>query len=134
MRVNNFREPWWMRRAVYLALALALTIAVGGGWITDAQADSWLSGADKVISVLAALGLGVAASKTHRGSDDPTTHEDVTTTALASTAGVESGLHDVVRSFQELQNQLSRVTQPLAGAEVPPVVPSPGDYRTLLSS
>lgn len=129
MPKNNFREAWWIRRVIYAILALALTIAVGGGWITDIQADTWLAQADKIVGILAAVGLGIAATKTHRGSDDPTTHEDV---AVAATS-TDPRISDIGMVVNDIRDTITSLTQPQSVNRVapPPADITPGDYTKL---
>lgn len=126
MRKPNWKEAWWIRRAIYAVLALGLTIAVGGGWVTDTQADTWLAQADKIVSILAVVGLGVAASKTHRGSDDPTTVHDVAEAAKASTP-LPGDLGMVLNDVRDMLAGLGS-----SAPEVPKVAELPGDYTLLL--
>lgn len=127
MRKNNFREAWWIRRIIYAILALALTIAVGGGWITDIQADTWLAQADKIIGILAAVGLGIAATKTHRGSDDPTTHEDVTVAATST----DPRIGDIGMVVNDIRDAIASMTVPHGVVAPPPADTTPGDYTKL---
>ena len=122
----NWKEAWWIRRAIYAVLALGLTIAVGGRWITDTQADTWLAQADKIVSILAVVGLGVAASKTHRGSDDPTTVRDVAEAAKASTP-LPGDLGMVLNDVRDMLAGLGS-----SAPEVPKGPETPGDYMMLL--
>lgn len=129
MHKPNWRESWWIRRAIYCVLALALTIAVGGGWITDTQADTWLAQADHIVGILAVVGLGVAASKTHRGSDDPTTVHDVAEAAKASTQ-VPGAPGDLGMVLNDVRDMLAGLGS--SAPEVPKVAELPGDYTLLL--
>lgn len=129
MPKSNWKESWWIRRIIYAVLALGLTIAVGGGWITDTQADTWLAQADNIISILAAVGLGIAATKTHHGSDDPTTVRDVTEVAKASTPlpGAPGDLGMVLNDVRDMLAGLGS-----SAPEVSKVAELPGDYTLLL--
>lgn len=123
----NWKEAWWIRRAIYAVLALGLTIAVGGGWVTDTQADTWLAQADKIIGILAAVGLGVAATKTHRGSDDPTTHEDV---AVAATSA-DPRIGDIGMVVNDIRDAIASMAVPHGVVAPPPADTTPGDYTKL---
>ncbi|MDD7587565.1 MAG: hypothetical protein SPK00_10380 [Corynebacterium glucuronolyticum] len=124
MPKSNWKEAWWIRKVIYAALALALTIAVGGGWISDTQADTWLTQADKIISILAAVGLGIAATKTHRGSDDRTTVRDV-----AMAAGRDPRLSDIGMIVNDIRDAVAALTPHGATVGVQPR--DPGDYTKL---
>lgn len=126
MHKPNWQESWWIRRIIYAVLALALTIAVGGGWITDTQADTWLAQADNIISILAAVGLGIAATKTHHGSDDPTTVRDVAD-AVRTPALHDGDLGMVLNDVRDMLADLGS-----SAPEVPKVAELPGDYTMLL--
>lgn len=128
MHKPNWRESWWIRRAIYCVLALGLTIAVGGGWITDTQADTWLAQADNIISILAAVGLGIAASKTHHGSDDPTTVRDVA--EAARTPALPGG--DLGMVLNDVRDMLQGINTTPVSAVSPRSIP--GDYTTLTNS
>lgn len=123
MPKTNWKESWWIRKVIYAALALALTIAVGGGWISDAQADTWLAGADKIISILAAVGLGIAATKTHRGSDDIATEQDVVVAATSR----DPRLYDIGMIVNDIKDRLEAL--PVAAVGNPREdKPQPGIY------
>lgn len=131
MHKPNWRESWWIRRIIYAVLALGLTIAVGGGWVTDTQADTWLAQADNIISILAAVGLGIAATKTHHGSDDPTTVRDVAEAAKASTQ-VPGAPGDLGMVLNDVRDMLQGMTTTPVSAVSPRSIP--GDYTTLANS
>lgn len=123
MPKSNWKEAWWIRKAIYAVLALALTIAVGGGWVSDTQADTWLAQADKIISILAAVGLGIAATKTHRGSDDRTTARDVAKAAGRS----DPRLSDIGMIVNDIKDRLEAL--PVAAVGIPREDdPQPGIY------
>lgn len=123
MPKSNWKESWWIRKVIYAALALALTIAVGGGWISDTQADTWLTQADKIISILAAVGLGIAATKTHRGSDDRTTVRDVAVAAGSS----DPRISDIGMIVNDIRDRLEAL--PVAAVGIPREDnPQPGVY------
>lgn len=65
------------RRAAYFIVAGILAVLVAGGLITEAQYDSWTGIVEKLLPILGSVALTVAGAKTHEGSDDPTTREDV---------------------------------------------------------
>lgn len=127
-RTPRWTEPAWIRKLAYAVLSLVLVLVTGAGLITDAQADSWLAGLDQVITVLGAVGLGVAAAKTHRGSDDRTTARDIVD------AQPHVDLSGINAQLAELRSRLAPPTvAERPGEKVPePVDPAaPGDYRAL---
>lgn len=127
MSKSNWQQGWWIRRVIYAILALALTIAVGGGWISDTQADTWLAQADQVIGILAAVGLGIAATKTHRGSDDPSTAQDVADAARTPTP--DRRLEDLGMVINDIRDAVADLSTPRGVVAPPPS--EPGDYRAL---
>lgn len=125
MRNANWKESWWIRKAIYAVLALALTIAVGGGWVSDTQADTWLAQADKIVSILAAVGLGIAATKTHRGSDDKATARDVA--VAAGSTSHDPRLSDIGMIVNDIKDRLEAL--PVAAVRIPREDdPQPGIY------
>ncbi|WP_018024073.1 hypothetical protein [Corynebacterium ulceribovis] len=88
----NAEKATQYRRAAYAVIAAIMAVLTAIGVITGAQADSWLAIGEKLIDIIAPLAatiaLTVAAKKTNRGSDDPTTAADVDA-ALAT--GIEQG-------------------------------------------
>lgn len=72
------------RRAGYFVVAAVLAILAAVGVITETQYDSWTGAIEDLLPVLGTVALAVAGAKTHAGSDDPTTREDV---LLAAQAG-----------------------------------------------
>lgn len=67
--LTNLKKPYFLRRLVYSILALVLVVATGFGWITEVQSDQLLEQADKVLNLLIAVALGVAAKKATPESD-----------------------------------------------------------------
>lgn len=65
------------RRAAYFIVAGILAVLVAAGLITEAQYDSWTAIVEQLLPILGSGALLVAGAKTHQGSDDPTTREDV---------------------------------------------------------
>lgn len=65
------------RRAVYFIVAAILAVLAATGLITEAQYDSWTGWVEDLLPILGTGALLVAGAKTHHGSDDPTTREDV---------------------------------------------------------
>lgn len=65
------------RRAAYFIVAAILAVLVAAGLITEAQYDSWTGIVEQLLPILGSGALLVAGAKTHQGSDDPTTREDV---------------------------------------------------------
>lgn len=124
----HWKESWWIRKIIYCVLALGLTIAVGGGWVSDTQADSWLAQADHIVGILAAVGLGVAATKTHRGSDDPVTHADVAEAARATPAvipRIDERIADMGMVLNDVRDTIAGLT---SSEPHPEPAPAPGIY------
>lgn len=65
------------RRVAYFVIAGLIAVAVALGLITEAQYESWVSVLERLFPLLGTIALSVAGAKTHKGSDDPTTREDV---------------------------------------------------------
>ena len=66
-----------VRRAAYFVVAAVLAVLVAVGLITEAQYDSWTGVAEQLLPILGTITLAVAGAKTHEGSDDKTTREDL---------------------------------------------------------
>lgn len=101
MKAN--KQSWVVRKGVYFILGGLLAIAAIFGWITTDQADEWLAIADKVVASVAAAGLIFAGTKTHKGSDDDTTKDDVVEAAKTP-----------AESFTELRDKLDDLRARLA--------------------
>ena len=69
---RNFREGWWIRKAIYVVVAVAGVVATGFGVVSTEQVDAIT--ASPVLATVVGL---IAASFTNRGSDSPVTEEDV---------------------------------------------------------
>lgn len=65
------------RRAIYFIVAAVLAILVAAGWISEEQYASWTEIIEESLPLLGSLALFLAGLKTHPGSDDRTTKEDV---------------------------------------------------------
>ena len=66
-----------VRRAAYFVVAAVLAVLVAVGLITEAQYDSWTGIVEQLLPILGTVALTVAGAKTHEGSDDKTTREDL---------------------------------------------------------
>lgn len=69
---RNFREGWWIRKAVYVLVAVAGVVATGFGFASTEQVDAIT--ASPVLATVVGL---IAASFTNRGSGSPVTEADV---------------------------------------------------------
>lgn len=74
--MHKITTPAW-RRAAYFLVAAILALLVAVGVITEAQYDSWSGVVQDLLPLIGTVALSVAGAKTHRGSDDYTTREDV---------------------------------------------------------
>lgn len=103
----HFLEKWWIRRAIYLCAAVITTICAGFGIITETQADSLAQQITPIINMLVTFVFGIAVAKTHKGSDDRATREDVIN-ARASDAGTL--VLDVLKQINSVQDTLKNLT------------------------
>ncbi|CAB0544284.1 hypothetical protein FRC0418_00674 [Corynebacterium diphtheriae] len=99
-------NKWVVRKIVYGALAIIVAIVGAKGFITQDQADTIMNNVGNVFTVLAALGLSTASAKTHAGSDDKTTVQDVV--QARKTASTVDGL----------ASKLDRLAEALQGVVV----------------
>lgn len=77
---NSFREPWFIRRALYLVISAVLLVLSGIGIVQAEQIDSLTATLSTTLgTLLGALGTGIAATKTNRGSDSTATYADLDT-------------------------------------------------------
>lgn len=60
-------NPWWIRKLIYVIVAVIGLVATGVGWATDGQVDGWL---ENVGTIAAAVGGILAAVYTGRNSDN----------------------------------------------------------------
>lgn len=65
------------RKAGYALATLAGTIFALFGIISAEQLDGWQDILETLSPILWPIATGIATAKTHQGSDDPTTREDV---------------------------------------------------------
>lgn len=89
-------EPWLIRRIAYTAVALLLLVAVGFGLITPEQSDAWLGNADKILGIIAGLGLFGAAIKANPGSDVPLSEIEQARADVAAAKLTPSMVDDLV--------------------------------------
>lgn len=82
--MRNFTPAY--RRAAYFIVAAILAVLVAAGLITESQYDSWTGVVEQLLPILGSGALLVAGAKTHYGSDDPTTREDVHAAYQAASA------------------------------------------------
>ena len=66
-----------MRRAAYFVVAAVLAVLVAVGLVSEEQYASWTELAERFLPLLGTIALTVAGAKTHEGSDDKTTREDL---------------------------------------------------------
>ena len=76
---RNFREGWWIRKAIYVVVAVAGVVATGFGVVSTEQVDAIT--ASPVLATVVGL---IAASFTNRGSDSPVTEADVEVGAVCN--------------------------------------------------
>ena len=66
-----------VRRAAYFVVAAVLAVLVAAGLVSEEQYASWTELAERFLPLLGTIALTVAGAKTHEGSDDKTTREDL---------------------------------------------------------
>ena len=66
-----------VRRAAYFVVAAVLAVLVAVGLVSEEQYASWTELAERFLPLLGTIALTVAGAKTHEGSDDKTTREDL---------------------------------------------------------
>src|SRR5699024_3082769 len=66
-----------VRRAAYFVVAAVLAIMVAVGLVSEEQYAAWTELAERFLPLLGTIALAVAGAKTHGGSDDKTTREDL---------------------------------------------------------
>ena len=77
---NSFREPWFIRRALYLVISAVLLVLSGIGIVQAEQIDSLTATLSTTLgTLLGAFGTGLAATKTNRGADSTATYADLET-------------------------------------------------------
>ena len=64
-------------RAAYFVVAAVLAVLVAVGLVSEEQYASWTELAERFLPLLGTIALTVAGAKTHEGSDDKTTREDL---------------------------------------------------------
>ena len=66
-----------VRRAAYFVVAAVLAVLGAVGLVSEEQYASWTELAERFLPLLGTIALTVAGAKTHEGSDDKTTREDL---------------------------------------------------------
>lgn len=117
---NTDKRSWVVRKGAYFIFGGLLAIAAIFGWITTEQADEWLDIAARTIESVAAAALIFAGTKTHRGSDDDTTKDDVVEAAKEPT----SKLDDLVKALKwsvadEVNTLRENLVEQLGGKTLP---------------
>lgn len=113
--MNNLNKADWpVRKIVYIILGVALFVAMTLGLVTGDQVNGAVEVIGQVTGTLGALGLGVAAAKTHRGSGDRSTEADVLNAAVSSTQA-DAG---IARVENQLESLIARVTPVVEPVEV----------------
>jgi|GEM_PF-2660033 len=110
-------EPWLIRRIAYTAVALLLLVAVGFGVITPEQSDAWLGNADKVLGIIAGLGLFGAAIKANPGSDVPLSEIEQARADVAAAKLTPSMVDDLVAQAKLAALQLKNARDTVAAVE-----------------
>lgn len=102
---KQFNEPWWRRKAVYVAVAVIGLVLTGFGVVTQDQVDAF--NASPLLATLVGL---FAASKTHEGSDSRTTDSQV-----ADVADLRQAVDQANQNWSAVKDQLrsdpSRIAQ-----------------------
>ena len=105
---RNFREGWWIRKAIYVVVAVAGVVATGFGFASAEQVDAIT--ASPVLATVVGL---IAASFTNRGSDSPVTEADVEvarSSAVVNPAEVAAQVVEQINSYgKHAQEQVTSV-------------------------
>ena len=105
---RNFREGWWIRKAIYVVVAVVGVVATGFGFASAEQVDAIT--ASPVLATVVGL---IAASFTNRGSDSPVTEADVEaarSSAVVNPAEVAAQVVEQINSYgKHAQEQVKSV-------------------------
>ena len=105
---RNFREGWWIRKAIYVVVAVVGVVATGFGFASAEQVDAIT--ASPVLATVVGL---IAASFTNRGSDSPVTEEDVEvarSSAVVNPSEVAAQVVEQINSYgKHAQEQVKSV-------------------------
>lgn len=74
----KYKQPWFIRRVVYVVVAVVALIANYFFDIPVAQTNTWYPAVESVVEFVAPLLLFYAATKANPGSDANVTEEDLT--------------------------------------------------------
>lgn len=89
---KNIKQPWFIRRAAYAIVGVALLVLAGFGLIEEAQIDAIAAS-----PILGALVAFIASAKTNPGSDSTVTAKDVEQAAKPDPAAIA---REVAEYFQ----------------------------------
>src|SRR5699024_2291101 len=99
MKMHKITKPE-TRRAIYYVIAAVLAALVASGLITEEQFTSWTDIVEKLFVIIGSIALTFARNKTHPGSDDPTTKEDVEAAFRAVQAVYQPPVESAAASIQ----------------------------------
>ncbi|QNE90249.1 hypothetical protein H0194_04520 [Corynebacterium incognita] len=117
------KEDWPVRKIAYIVLGALLFIGMTSGLVTQEQLDGWVETFGVVTGYLAVLGLGVAATKTHRGSDDRATNGD-NFDALNQSPVDPMALDDLLIKVDQITEALAPASDPvIADGDHPGIYP-----------
>lgn len=93
---ERLTQPWVIRKSIYTIAALIGVAMVAAGIIDPATVDGWDESIAPLVSLALTLTTGMAATRTHRGSDDPVTIDDVAHAADVAARGATKGAVDTI--------------------------------------
>lgn len=124
--MSVLKNEWFVRKLAYAVAAVVGLVLFGAGVLNTDQADGLAQSIQELVpGVLTALVGGVAASKTHSGSDSTATMRDV----------VEAGKAAQLTNIVEDADTYGRHADPVVVASessAPPAVESTADYARLV--
>ncbi|APT90513.1 hypothetical protein CSPHI_05090 [Corynebacterium sphenisci DSM 44792] len=91
---ERLTQPWVIRKSIYTIAAIIGLVMVAAGIIDPATVDGWDESIAPLVSLALTLTTGMAATRTHRGSDDPVTIDDVAHAADVAARGAAKGAVD----------------------------------------
>lgn len=99
MKNTKFTEPWFVKKASYALVGLAVLVLGGLGLIPQDQLDP-------VVNQIGGLTSGalllLATSETHRGSADPTTVEDLEAVKAETQHDDAATVKNVLSAMEEI--------------------------------
>lgn len=94
--MKNIKQPWFIRRVIYLIVGIVGIVLAGFGIIDEGQIDA--ISASPLLGTIAGF---IAAAFTHQGSDSTVTAQDVADAAKTDPEDIASRVVELINTYGE---------------------------------